>query len=103
MKYILLLAGMSLALTAHAVPASEHENLALVIKQLNQLESTLQRAQEQAMLSDTGRFYFDYPQIHADISAMREGVTHYLAPSRAQPRDVSTFSGLYRREVVYDQ
>lgn len=89
--------------SVHAAPASEHENLALVMKQLNQLESTLQRAQEQARLSDAGRFYFDYPQIHADISAMRDGVTHYLSPSRAQPRDVSTFTGLYRREAAYDQ
>ncbi|EAS1759887.1 conjugal transfer protein [Salmonella enterica] len=94
---------MVLAFSVHATPSSEQENLALAIKQLNQLESTLQRAQAQSALSDAGRFYFDYPQIYSDISAIREGVAHYLSPSRAQPRGVSTFSGLYRREATYDQ
>ncbi|WMY72485.1 RAQPRD family integrative conjugative element protein [Buttiauxella selenatireducens] len=94
----LLLPGLLLAGAAMATPATEQESLALLLRQFDQLNATLQRAQRQASLTAGSRFFFDYPQAHADIRAMRTGVEHYLSPSRAQPRTVLPLMGLYRQE-----
>ena len=95
-----LLSGLLLAGPAMAVPASERENLALLISQLNQLNATLKRAEQQASLSPHARFFFDYRQASSDIHVMRTGVERYLTPSRAQPRMVLPLAGDYRRESV---
>lgn len=98
MKFIALLCGAAMAFAANAAPTSEQTSLSLLIRQLDQIENTLQRAQEQARQNTSDRFYFDYPQADADIKTIRAGINHYLSPSRAQPRDVTQLSGLYRRE-----
>lgn len=99
MKFmLLLLIGCLTALPARAAPTAERASLALLLTQLNQLEATLQRAQEQAENAPVERFIFDYPQVHADINAMRNGIAHYLTPTRAQPRTVLPLLGQYRKE-----
>ncbi|ESG73020.1 RAQPRD family integrative conjugative element protein, partial [Salmonella enterica] len=47
-----------------------------------------------------GRFYFDYTRATGDLRAMKQGISQYLEPSRAQPRlpQGYTVSGQYRRE-----
>ena len=95
-----LLSGLLLSAPVMAVPASERENFALLISQLNQLNATLERAEQQASLSPRSRFFFDYHQARADIHAMHTGVEQYLTPSRAQPRTVLPLAGDYRRESV---
>lgn len=101
MKYLscCLLSGLLMAGPAMAAPASERENLALLISQLNQLNATLARAEQQASLSPHSRFFFDYRQVRADIHAMRTGVEQYLTPSRAQTRVVLPLVGDYRQEM----
>lgn len=104
MKGILLfLTAMALAFAAHAAPTSEQASLALLLTQLNQMQSTLKRAEAQADEAPTTRFYFDYTQANNDIRAMRSGIHHYLSPVRAQPRNVTAMSGLYRKEGNPDE
>lgn len=102
MKYLssLCLSGFLLAGHATATPTTEQENLSLLLAQLNQFESTLQRAEKQASIMPAPRFFFDYPQAYADIRAIRSGVGQYLTPSRAQPQPVLPLAGQYRRENV---
>jgi len=44
------------------------------------------------------RYHFDYSRLLADLAQVRTGIQTYLAPSRAQPRDLTELSGDYRRE-----
>lgn len=103
MKVIVLFTTMALACTAQAAPTSEQANLALLTRQLNQMESTLQRAEAEASLAPDARFRFDYPQAFDDLRTIRYGIHDYLAPSRTQPRNVTALSGLYRREARADE
>lgn len=103
MKGIVLLTSMVLACTAHAAPTSERASLALLTQQLNQMESTLQRAEAQSHLAPDARYRFDYSQAFADIHTIRHGIHDYLSPARTQPRNVNALSGLYRREAHSDE
>ena len=103
MRGIALLTVLALACSAHAAPTSEQASLALVLTQLDQMQSTLQRAQAQADEAPTARFFFDYSQASVDIQVMRNGINNYLTPTRAQPRNMAGLSGLYRREGSSDE
>ncbi|EDV0068887.1 integrative conjugative element protein, RAQPRD family [Salmonella enterica subsp. enterica] len=90
-----------LSLAVPAAFASEKDELALVMRQLDQLQASLDRAQTlSAQASGDGRFYFDYNRATADIRVMKQGISQYLDPSRAQPRlpEGDAVSGQYRRE-----
>lgn len=78
--------------------ASERDQLALALNQLEQLDATLQRAQQSAETAAQSRYFFDYPRIHHDVGLMHEGIHRYLTPERAQPREALPLSGNYRRE-----
>ncbi len=78
--------------------ASERDQLALALNQLEQLDATLQRAQQSAETAAQSRYFFDYPRIHRDVGLMREGIHRYLTPERAQPREALPLSSNYRRE-----
>ncbi|PVZ81190.1 conjugal transfer protein [Serratia sp. S1B] len=80
------------------VHASEKDELALVLKQLDQVQASLERARVVAVQDgQAGRFYFDYLRATQDANTMRKGIEFYLEPSRAQPT-TSTLSGQYRQE-----
>ena len=69
--------------------------MALLVRQLNQLERTALEAQK---LSDVSahRYHFDYARLQADLARVRGGLEDYLSPPRAQPRDPDELSGQYR-------
>lgn len=78
--------------------AGEKDELALVMKQLNQLQASLDRARVVSIQDGQGgRFYFDYLRATQDLNSMRQGIEFYLEPSRAQP-SASSISGQYRQE-----
>ncbi|WP_145501680.1 integrative conjugative element protein, RAQPRD family [Yersinia similis] len=78
--------------------AGEKDELALVIKQLEQLQASLERARVIAVQDDkSARFLFDYLRAVRDINTVRQGIEFYLEPSRAQPTRLSV-SGQYRYE-----
>ncbi|AIN16589.1 RAQPRD family integrative conjugative element protein [Yersinia rochesterensis] len=81
-----------------SVHASEKDELALVIKQLDQMQASLERARVVAVQDEQSRrFYFDYLRVTQDINTIRKGIEFYLEPSRAQPT-TSSVSGQYRQE-----
>ncbi|MGQ5291590.1 integrative conjugative element protein, RAQPRD family [Pectobacterium actinidiae] len=79
--------------------ASEKDELALVMRQLDQVQAGLDRARVVANQNGQDeRFYFDYSSAFRDISAVRKGIEQYLEPSRAQPSVPLSVSGQYRQE-----
>jgi RAQPRD family integrative conjugative element protein len=80
--------------------ASEKDELALVLRQLDQVQAGLERARVIADQSVNERFYFDYQQALHDITTMKQGINGYLAPSRAQPVPPNVISGQYRAEAA---
>lgn len=76
----------------------EHARLEAVLRQLDTIERLI--AEETARShSEHSRYYFDYTHLTADLERMRSGIRNYLAPSRAQPRDLSTLLGDYRQST----
>lgn len=78
--------------------ASEKDELALVMRQLDQVQAGLDRARVVANQNQNARFYFDYQQATRDISTMKQGISTYLEPSRAQPSVSASITGRYRGE-----
>lgn len=92
---LLLLASLSAT-----VQAAEKDELASALRQLDQVQASLERARVAAAQADPaerGRFFFDYRQATSDLNTIRAGVGSYMEPSRAQPRS-SSIAGHYRRE-----
>ncbi|EAB6416885.1 conjugal transfer protein [Salmonella enterica subsp. enterica] len=86
-------------LLVSGVQAAESDELALVMKQLDQVQAALERARVVAVQDgQNGRFYFDYLRATQDIKAIRQGIGIYLEPSRAQPMPSASLSGQYRLE-----
>ncbi len=76
----------------------ESTQLALALKQLDGVKTSLERAQTRASTDPQSRYFFDYLQAQQDISAVEQGINRYLAPARAQPRAVQPLSASYQRE-----
>ena len=87
--------GPSVAL---ASTADEHTCLALILQQLQRID-TLSHEAKAIAAAPPGRYTFDYPRFTHDLERLRQGITDYLHPSRAQPRDPVELSGHYRREL----
>jgi RAQPRD family integrative conjugative element protein len=83
---------------ALASSADEHIRLALLLEQLGQVETLANEAEAIASHAPHERYAFDYPRFTHDLERLRQGITDYLHPSRAQPRDSVELSGDYHRE-----
>lgn len=93
---IVLAAGLSVwSHTRAADTAPENTQLALLVRQLDQIDREAQRA-ESLPASTNSRYHFDYARLHSDIARIRRGIEDYLSPPRAQPRDPDALSGEYR-------
>ncbi len=95
-RLVMLVAGLAICWSAQSADvAVENAQLALLVRQLNQLERTALDAQK---LSDSHahRYHFDYARFQADLARIRTGVEDYLSPPRAQPRDADELGGQYR-------
>ena len=91
-----LVIGPSVAL---ASTADEHTRLALILQQLQRIDSLSREAEGAAATAPQARYGFDYPRFTHDLELLRQGINDYLHPSRAQPRDPVELSGDYRREA----
>lgn len=89
-----LVIGPSVAL---ASTADEHTHLALILQQLQRID-TLSHEAEASAATPHARYAFDYSRFTHDLELLRQGINDYLHPSRAQPRDPVELSGDYRRE-----
>lgn len=92
--------ALSLDVPVRAANAeAERTRLAAILRQLDVLDLLAQASADEAVVHDA-RYHFDYARLHADIDRIRSGVTQYLTPSRAQPRDRQTLNGEYVIEGV---
>ena len=95
-RYAVLVAGLAACCTVGASDsAPENAQLALLVRQLNQLERTALEAQKLSQES-AHRYHFDYARLQTDLARVRGGIEDYLSPPRAQPRDPNELSGQYR-------
>ena len=98
----LLLTSLSVALSAPHAQAgdsdAEREQLAAVIRQLAITEHLAVQTAVHAAPAGT-RYHFDYARLQQDLQRIRQGIEHYLTPSRAQPRDLQPLAADYAREV----
>ena len=76
------------------VQATEQEQLAQAIKQLEAAKLSLQRPAASAKVSEKRREYFDYAAAKQDISTVQEGIKQYINPSRAIPRNPKAIRSL---------
>lgn len=98
--FILALFGLhsvASAPMAQASSADKHIRLALILQQLQRIDA-LSREAEASAAAPQGRYAFDYPRFTHDLERLRQGITDYQHPSRAQPRDPAELSGDYRHE-----
>ncbi|EBV1907183.1 raqprd family integrative conjugative element protein [Salmonella enterica subsp. enterica serovar Kande] len=87
-----------LPIVPQAFASPESTQLALTLKQLDGVKTSLARAQTSASTDPQSRYFFDYLQAQQDISAVEQGIRRYLAPARAQPRSIQPLSASYQRE-----
>ncbi|MDA8454289.1 hypothetical protein M4R22_05900 [Acidovorax sp. GBBC 3334] len=83
---------------AHADPALEREQLASAIRLLDQVDR-IGRAPEATEAVQRARYHFDHARLRSDVERVRAGISSYLTPRRAQPRDPSSLAGTYTREA----
>lgn len=102
MRSCLLFLLLTLSIGSQASASPESTQLALALKQLNGVKTSLDRARTSANTDPQARYYFDYPQAQRDLAAVEQGIQHYLTPSRAQPRAVQPLSASYQREHAND-
>lgn len=93
-----LYALLIMLIESQSYASPESTQLALALKQLDGVKTSLERARNSASTDPQSRYFFDYQQAQQDISAVEQGINHYLAPTRAQPRAVQPLSASYQRE-----
>lgn len=77
----------------------QEQQLSLVIRQLDNLDTLAQQASRYEVPESNIRFRFDYSRLIQDIQRIRQGVEGYLSPSRAQPRNPGELVGDYRLDT----
>lgn len=102
MRYRSLFLLLTLLIEPQAYASPESTQLALALKQLEGVKTSLERARSSASSDPHSRYYFDYLQAQQDISTVEQGIRHYLTPARAQPRAVQPLSASYQREKPDD-
>ncbi|EIX9025398.1 RAQPRD family integrative conjugative element protein [Klebsiella aerogenes] len=95
-RSLFLLLTLLIASLVYASP--ESTQLALALKQLDGVKTSLERARSSASSDPQSRYFFDYLQAQQDITAVEQGIRLYLSPARAQPRAVQPLSASYQRE-----
>lgn len=96
---VLVLASTAAITVMASDSASESDQLAALLRQLDLLERLADQSEHAASTHDT-RYHFDYARLHADIARMRSGIKDHLSPPRAQPRDLQALDGAYRRDAT---
>lgn len=74
----------------------EARDLGLIVNQLDAIAGLADRSKLATPPSGEPRYRFDYGQLAQDLQRIRQGVNAYLAPSRAQPNELTQLSGFYR-------
>lgn len=84
---------------AYAQESTEQIELTAMVRQIDWMQHIA--AQKASHPGDTrytrSRYHFDYQRLSADLIRMRSGISDYLTPERAQPRDPLELDGHYRQ------
>lgn len=81
---------------AYAQESTEQIELTAMVRQIDWMQHIA--AQKAIHPTDTrSRYHFDYQRLSADLNRMRSGISDYLTPERAQPRDALELDGHYRQ------
>lgn len=102
MRHSPLFLLLTLLAGSQARASPESTQLALALKQLDGVKTSLARAQTSASTDPQSRYFFDYLLAQQDIAAVEQGIRRYLVPARAQPRAVQPLSASYQRENADD-
>ncbi|ETX65565.1 raqprd family integrative conjugative element protein [Citrobacter portucalensis] len=102
MRHSQLFLLLTLPMWSQAYASPESTQLALALKQLDGVKTSIERAQTSASTDPQSRYYFDYLQAKQDLTAVEQGIRLYLTPARAQPRAVQPLSASYQRESPDD-
>lgn len=97
-RQVIVIVFSLLAFNVMASSAYEREQLRLILIQLDNAEVLAKQSNANKSTSVNDRFSFDYQQFNKDIQAIRQGILHYLDPSRAQPRELYELSTDYRAD-----
>ena len=89
---------LTLLIGPQSYASPESTQLALALKQLDGVKTSLERARNSASADSQSRYFFDNLQAQQDLTTVEQGIQHYLAPARAQPRAVQPLSASYQRE-----
>jgi len=95
-----LLLAMALPPAALAEAGLQRQELAAALRQLDGLERLIRHNEANTPVIAGERYHLDYSRLLDDLAQVRTGINTYLAPSRAQPRDLTELSGDYRSEQV---
>ncbi|MFK3772989.1 RAQPRD family integrative conjugative element protein [Pseudomonas sp. NPDC089406] len=93
-----LLVTCLVAATAAAQDVRERSDLSLVQRQITAIELLADRANSSVDTAGA-RYRFDYPRLIADLDRVKQGISKYLSPSRAQPADLVELTGDYRHDA----
>lgn len=96
-----LLLTCVVSLGAAAQDTSERSDLGLLQRQITTIELLADRASISSVDAPGARYRFDYSRFAADLTRMRQGISKYLSPSRAQPTDLVELTGDYRAEAPH--
>ncbi|QLB12780.1 RAQPRD family integrative conjugative element protein [Bisgaardia hudsonensis] len=83
-KWVVIVLALG-SITAYA--STEKEQLAQAIKQLEAAELSLKRAEQLAKTTPKTREFFNYSAIRRDMEIVKNGISQYINPARAIPRD----------------
>ncbi|WAH55477.1 hypothetical protein LZ023_20770 [Pseudomonas silvicola] len=92
----LILLTVLLPLPVLAQEGVDAHDLWLIVKQLDAIAGLAGRSKLATPPAGEPRYRFDYEQLAQDLQQIRHGVDDYLAPSRAQPNELTQLSGSYR-------
>lgn len=98
MRHCSLFLLLTLLTGSQAFASPESTQLALALKQLDGVKTSLERARSSSSTDPQSRYFFDYLQAQQDISAVEQGIRRYLTPARVQPRAIQPLSASYQRE-----
>lgn len=99
LPYLMPLLGLSIAPALAEPTAHERNRLGGLLRLLDTMARQVNTQATQPG-DEHARFHFDYAQLSADLERVRQGIEHYLSPSRAQPRVLPELTGHYTRAVA---
>ena len=79
----------------HADTVAEHKALQQIVKELNQLDKLIDKAEREANPSERIRFRYDW--LRRDLKLVKDGIQDHLDGPSTEPRTFDPLQGDYRQ------